>query len=118
MTREGNELNDDKQITYGELLDEVCKFSNVLKSLGIKKGDRVAIYMPMIIELPVVMLACARIGAVHSIVFGGFSAESLSQRTLDAKAKLLITADGAWRGDKIIHLKEISDKVIHVILHY
>jgi acyl-coenzyme A synthetase/AMP-(fatty) acid ligase len=76
--------------------------------------------MPMIIELPVAMLACARIGAVHSIVFGGFSAESLAERTLDAKAKVLITADGVWRGDKIIHLKEISDKVskMSIVVHH
>ncbi|XP_021957486.1 acetyl-coenzyme A synthetase isoform X3 [Folsomia candida] len=109
---EGNDPNDEKQITYGELLDEVCKFANVLKGFGVSKGDRVAIYMPMILELVVAMLAAARLGAIHSIVFGGFSAESLSERTLDAKAKVIVTADGVWRGDKIIHLKEITDKAL------
>ena len=88
------EPGDTRTITYSELLEEVSKFANVLKSLGVTKGDRVCIYMPMIPELPVAMLACARIGAPHSIVFGGFSADSLSDRIDDADAKLLITADG------------------------
>lgn len=109
---EGNDPKNSGHITYGELLKEVCKFSNVLKSLGVKKGDRVGIYMPMILEVLVAMLSCARVGAVHSVVFGGFSAESLGERMFDAKCNILITADGVWRGDKIIHLKEITDKAI------
>ncbi|XP_073257165.1 acetyl-coenzyme A synthetase, cytoplasmic-like [Porites lutea] len=109
---EGNFPGDSKQITYSELLSEVCKFANVLKDKGIKKGDRIAIYMPMINELVVAMLACARIGAVHSIVFGGFSAESLAERILDSKCRILITADGSYRGKKLINLKEISDEAI------
>jgi len=109
---EGNDLEDEMKVTYEELLAEVKKFSNVLKKLGVGKGDRVAIYMPMIIELPVAMLACSRIGAVHSIVFAGFSAESLSGRICDCKAKVLVTADGFYRGDKLVSLKTISDSAI------
>ena len=109
---EGNDVGDQSKITYEELLVDVKLFSNVLKNLGIKKGDRVAIYMPMVIELPIAMLACARIGAVHSIVFAGFSAESLSGRICDCKAKILITADGFYRGDKLIPLKNISDAAL------
>uniref|UniRef100_H2YM80 Acetyl-coenzyme A synthetase n=1 Tax=Ciona savignyi TaxID=51511 RepID=H2YM80_CIOSA len=110
---EGNDPMDSTSITYKKLLAEVCKFSNVLKSLGVKKGDRVAIY-PMIMELVVAMLACARIGAVHSIVFGGFSAESLSGRILDAKCDILVTADGVYRGTKLINLKEIADEALEL----
>src|SRR3954469_19105471 len=88
------EPGDTRTITYSDLLDEVSRFANVLKSLGIQKGDRVAIYLPMIPELPVAMLACARIGAPHSVVFGGFSADALRGRIIDAEAKVLITADG------------------------
>ena len=109
---EGNDIGDDRKITYQELLKEVKLFSNVLKGLGVSKGDRVAIYMPMVIELPVAMLACARIGAVHSIVFAGFSAESLAGRICDCQAKILITADGFYRGDKLIALKKISDGAV------
>ncbi len=86
-----------KQITYQELFDEVCKFSNVLKKYGVKKGDRVCIYMPMILESVIAMLACARVGAIHSVVFGGFSAQALSERIQDASCKLVITTDGAFR---------------------
>nr|XP_026690167.1 acetyl-coenzyme A synthetase, cytoplasmic [Ciona intestinalis] len=111
---EGNDPMDSTSITYKKLLDEVCKFSNVLKSLGVKKGDRVAIYMPMILELVVAMLACARIGAVHSIVFGGFSAEALSSRILDAKCDVLVTADGVYRGTKLIDLKSIADEALEL----
>nr|CAB3219812.1 acetyl-coenzyme A synthetase, cytoplasmic [Phallusia mammillata] len=111
---EGNDPMDCTNITYKKLLDEVCKFSNVLKSLGVKKGDRVAIYMPMIIELVIAMLACARIGAIHSIVFAGFSAESLSSRILDAECDILLTADGVYRGSKLIHLKQIADEAINL----
>jgi acetyl-CoA synthetase len=103
------EPGDTRTITYSELLEEVSKFANVLKSLGVTKGDRVCIYMPMIPELPVAMLACARIGAPHSIVFGGFSADSLSDRIDDADAKLLITADGGYRRGDPFPLKETAD---------
>ena len=103
------EPGDTRTINYSELLEEVSKFANVMKSLGVEKGDRVCIYMPMIPELPVAMLACARIGAPHSIVFGGFSADSLSDRIDDASAKLLITADGGYRRGDPFPLKETAD---------
>ncbi len=96
-------------VTYGELLREVCKFANVLKALGVAKGDRVGIYLPMIPEAAVAMLACARIGAVHSVVFGGFSAEAVSDRMNDAEAKIIITSDGACRRGNIVHLKANVD---------
>ncbi|CAG2068227.1 unnamed protein product, partial [Timema podura] len=107
--REGNDPDDYSRLTYKKLLEEVCKFANVLKSKGITKGDRVVLYMPMILEVVVAMLACSRIGAVHSIVFAGFSAESLGERMCDCKCKVLVTADGVWRGPKLLHLKEICD---------
>ena len=91
------EPGDTRMLTYGELHREVCRFANALKALGVGKGDRVAIYMPMIPELAIAMLACARIGAPHTVVFGGFSAEALRDRINDAGAKLVITADGGWR---------------------
>ena len=91
------EPGDTRTVTYGQLLEEVCRFANVLHALGTERGDRVAIYMPMIPELPVAMLACTRIGAAHSVVFGGFSAEALRDRILDAEAKVVVTADGGWR---------------------
>ena len=103
------EPGDTRTITYNELLEEVSKFSNVLKDLGVEKGDRVCIYMPMILELPVAMLACSRIGAPHSIVFGGFSADSLSDRIDDASAKVLITADGGYRRGDHFPLKDTAD---------
>ncbi|XP_041953972.1 acetyl-coenzyme A synthetase, cytoplasmic isoform X1 [Alosa sapidissima] len=109
---EGNEPGDEMTVTYRELLQQVCKFANVLKSQGVKKGDRVSIYMPMVVELVVAMLACVRIGAVHSIVFAGFSAESLCERILDSQCSLLITADGFYRGDKLINLKVIADDAL------
>ncbi|XP_053338616.1 acetyl-coenzyme A synthetase, cytoplasmic isoform X1 [Clarias gariepinus] len=109
---EGNEPGDEKMVTYRQLLQQVCKFANVLKSLGVKKGDRVSIYMPMVVELVVAMLACARIGAVHSIVFAGFSAESLCERIIDSQCCLLITADGFYRGDKLISLKVIAEEAL------
>ncbi|MBN3285735.1 ACSA protein, partial [Polyodon spathula] len=109
---EGNEPGDEMKITYRELLLQVCKFANVLRSQGVKKGDCVSIYMPMIVELVVAMLACARIGAVHSIVFAGFSAESLCERITDSNCALLITADGFYRGDKLINLKLIADEAL------
>ncbi len=110
------EPNDPKEenvvITYGELYAKVCQFANALKKIGIKKGDTVAIYLPMVPELVVAMLACARIGAIHSIVFAGFSATALSDRIIDASSKLVITADGAYRGAKSILLKEIVDEAV------
>ena len=102
----------EKVYTYKELYDEVNKFANVLKSKGIKKGDRVAIYLPMVPELVITMLACARIGAIHSVVFAGFSANALAERINDAGAKMLITADGGFRGEKIIELKKTSDEAL------
>ena len=99
-------------LTYQELHKEVCKFSNVLKKHGIKKGDRVCLYMPMVPELSIAVLACARIGAIHSVVFAGFSAKSLSDRINDAECQALITADGGFRGDKITPLKAISDEAM------
>ncbi|XP_060595666.1 acetyl-coenzyme A synthetase, cytoplasmic-like isoform X2 [Ruditapes philippinarum] len=109
---EGNSLDDDGQITFNELKERVCKFANVLKSLGVVKGDRVAIYMPMIIDITVAMLACARLGIIHSIVFGGFSVESLSERLIGAQCSVLVTADGVWRGTKLLNLKDIVDNAV------
>ena len=109
---EGNEPGEDKTITYKQLHADVCKFANVLKANGVKKGDRVTIYMPMIPELPVAMLACARIGAMHSIVFGGFSAESLKGRIIDSKSDVVITTDELLRGVKMIPMKSTVDRAI------
>jgi acetyl-CoA synthetase len=103
------EPGDSRTLTYAELHREVCQFANAMKQLGVKKGDRVGIYMPMIPEAAIAMLACARIGAPHSVVFGGFSAEALRDRLVDAEAKLVITADGGFRKDKVIALKEQVD---------
>ena len=101
-----------KSFTYGELFKEVCKFSNVLKKIGIKKGDRVIIYLPMIPEAAISMLACARIGAVHSVVFAGFSANSLSDRINDCLAKAVITSDGNFRGSKTVPVKDVVDEAL------
>ncbi len=109
---EGDDPSVSKKITYKELLHEVCKTANALKKIGIKKGDRVTIYLTMIPELAYVMLACARIGAIHSIIFGGFSAESIAGRILDCKSHFIITADEGIRGGKKIPLKEITDKAL------
>ncbi len=106
---ESDNPNEDKSVTYRELHKEVCKFANVLKSRGVKKGDRVCIYMPMILEASVAMLACTRIGAVHSIVFGGFSPDALSSRILDSNCQTLITADESVRGGKNVPLKSNAD---------
>jgi acetyl-CoA synthetase len=109
---EGNEPGEDGKLTYRQLHGEVCKFANVLKSFGIKKGDRVSIYMPMVVELPIAMLACARIGAIHSVVFGGFSPDSLADRIVDSGCETLITADGVFRGAKPIGLKVNADEAM------
>jgi acetyl-CoA synthetase len=106
------EPGDTRTITYAALLDEVQRFANVLKGLGVERGDRVAIYMPMVPELPVAMLACARIGAAHSVVFGGFSADSLADRINDAECKALITADGGFRRGQAHLLKPIADVAV------
>jgi acetyl-CoA synthetase len=98
--------------TYQQLHREVCKFANVLKGLGVEKGDRVAIYLPVMPETVVAMLACARIGAIHNVVFGGFSAESLAERINDSQARVLITADGGWRRGQVVRLKNEADKAL------
>ena len=103
------EPGDTRVLRYQDLHREVCKFANVLKGLGIETGDRVTLYMPMIPELTIAMLACSRIGAVHSIIFGGFSADAVADRNNDAQAKLVITADGGWRRGKEIPLKAAVD---------
>ncbi|MCU1391583.1 MAG: acsA [Ilumatobacteraceae bacterium] len=106
------EPGDTRTVTYAELLDETQRFANVLKGLGVGKGDRVNIYLPMIPEAAVAMLACARIGAAHSVVFGGFSSQSLSDRINDAEAKVLITADGGWRRGEVFPLKPTADEAL------
>ncbi len=107
---EGDNPAHDKKITYRQLHEDVCKFANVLKTQGVKKGDRVCIYLPMISEAATVMLACTRIGAVHSIVFGGFSAEALKDRILDSDCKYVVCADEGYRGGKTIPIKANVDK--------
>lgn len=109
---EGDNPADDSKITYSELYQAVCKFANALKEKGVKKGDRVCLYMPMIPEAAYAMLACARIGAVHSVVFGGFSPESLKDRILDSDCRVVITADEGVRGGKVIPLKANADKAV------
>ena len=106
------EPGDSREVTYGELLEETCKVANALRAFGVEKGDRVAIYMGMVPETVATMLACARIGAPHSVVFGGFSAQSLKDRINDAEAKVLVTADGAWRRGAVVALKDIADEAI------
>ena len=106
------EPGDSRVLTYGDLHREVCRFANVLRGFGVRKGDRVAIYMPMVPELPIAMLACARIGAVHSIVFGGFSAEALRDRINDAGARVLVTADGGFRRGSVVELKAAADEAL------
>lgn len=110
---EGNGIGESIQITYAELYEKVCRFANVLKKYGVKKGDRVCIYLPMIPEIVFVMLACARIGAIHSVVFAGFSPDSLKSRILDAGCTILITADEGLRGEKMIPLKENGDLALN-----
>ncbi len=109
---EGDSPNEDKKITYRELHEEVCRLANVLKAQGVKKGDRVCLYLPMIPEAAVSMLACARIGAVHSIVFGGFSPDSLKDRIADAEAKVVITSDEGLRGGRKVPMKANADKAL------
>ena len=109
---EGDNPNDSKELSFQELHDEVCKFANVLKDLGVKKGSRVCIYMPMILEAAFAMLACTRIGAIHSVVFGGFSPESLKDRILDANCEMVITADEGLRGGKVVPLKSNVDEAL------
>ncbi len=106
------EPGDSRTLTYLQLHREVCKFANALKMMGIHKGDRVTIYMPMVPEAAIAMLACARIGATHSVIFGGFSSEAVADRNNDAKAKLVITADGGWRRGKVVPLKENVDAAL------
>ncbi|MEW5936635.1 MAG: acetate--CoA ligase [Candidatus Thermoplasmatota archaeon] len=108
----GNEPDEGKRITYRELYTEVCRFANVLKRHGVKKGDTVTIYMPMIPELPIAMLACARIGAVHSVVFGGFSAESLRGRIMDCRSRVVVVANGGMRANKCVPMKANCDIAI------
>src|SRR3954469_11229429 len=106
------EPGDRRTLTYWDLYVEVQKFANVLKSFGVKRGDRVAIYMPLIPEVAIAMLACTRIGAIHSVVFGGFSSESLRDRINDSKCKVLITADGGYRRGSVVPLKRNADKAV------
>lgn len=107
-----NPVEQAKVLTYADLFSEVSRFANVLLNMGIRKGDRVGIYMPMVPELVIAMLACARIGAIHSIIFAGFSAQSLAERLMDAKTCMLITSDGGFRGSKTIPIKEIADEAM------
>jgi acetyl-CoA synthetase len=109
---EGDDPLESRKVTFGELYDQVNRFAAVLKSGGVQKGDRVIIYMPMIVELAVAMLACARIGACHSVVFGGFSAEALANRIQDCQAKMVITVDGGYRAGKVIPLKNTVDAAL------
>jgi len=106
------DIGDSKTLTYQELYYHVSKFANVLKKHGVKKGDRVSIYLPMVLELPIAMLACARIGAIHSVVFGGFSADALRDRMLDCGAKMLVCADGYYRGGRVIRSKDNANEAL------
>jgi len=106
------EPGDRRVLTYGDLARDVSVCANAMKKLGLKKGDRVAIYLPMIPELAVSMLACARIGAVHTVIFAGFSAESIRDRVQDSQAKMVITGDGGWRRGKVLPLKDTVDDAL------
>ena len=109
---ESDDGRESTKLTYKQLHEKVCKFSNALKNNNVKKGDRVCIYMPLIVETAVAMLACTRIGAVHSVVFGGFSAKALSDRILDAECKIIVTANEGMRGGKVIPIKNIVDQAL------
>ncbi|MCL6229155.1 acetate--CoA ligase [Bartonella bilalgolemii] len=115
---ESDDPNIDQKITYNALYEKVCRFANILKKYGIKKGDRVTIYLPMIPEAAYAMLACARIGAIHSVIFAGFSAEAIAGRLIDCESTFIITADQALRGGKTINLKENIDQAIHIAAHH
>ncbi|HIH67869.1 MAG TPA: AMP-binding protein, partial [Candidatus Nitrosotenuis sp.] len=106
------ENEDRKSVTYGELLDSVQRLANGLKSLGVKKGDRITIYLPMVPELIVSILACARIGAIHTVIFSGFSSQSIRDRLVDSQSKIIITADGGFRRGNVVKLKEVVDLAI------
>src|SRR5690606_14107892 len=106
------EPGDIRTLTYKQLHREVCKFANALESLGLKKGDRAAIYMPMVPEAAIAMLACARLGVIHTVIFGGFSSEAIKDRINDCKAKLVITADGGWRRGKVFELMSAVDRAL------
>lgn len=106
------EPGDSRTLTFSEMKDEVSRIANALKALGVQKGDRVCIYMPMVPELPMTMLACTRIGAAHTVVFGGFSADSVRERANDATCKVIVTADGGWRRGNVVQLKQITDEAL------
>ncbi|MFN5821014.1 MAG: AMP-binding protein, partial [Novosphingobium sp.] len=110
---EGDDASQQRRLTYRELHEEVCRMANALKALGAKRGDRVTIYMPMIPEAAVAMLACSRIGAIHSVVFGGFSPEALAGRIQDCDSNLVITADAGMRGGKLVPLKANVDEALN-----
>ena len=114
---EGDSPDESRTLTYQDVYRETCKFANALKKVGVKKGDRVTIYLPMVPELAIAMLACARIGAIHSVVFGGFSAESLKNRIEDCKSDVIVTADGGFRGGRIVPLKVTTDEAIKDLPH-
>ncbi|MEC7944334.1 MAG: AMP-binding protein, partial [Pseudomonadota bacterium] len=109
---EGDEPSDSKTLTYRELYEEVCRFANVLKNNGVKKGDRVTIYLPMVPEIAVAVLACARIGAIHSVIFGGFSPDSIAGRIHDSDSTLIVTADEGMRGGRPVPLKKNADEAL------
>ncbi|MEN0087847.1 MAG: AMP-binding protein, partial [Pseudomonadota bacterium] len=111
---EGDDPGDDLKITYRELHGHVCRLANAMKDMGVKKGDRVTLYMPMVPEAAYAMLACTRIGAIHSIVFGGFSPDALAQRVVDCESSIIITADEGLRGGKKVPLKANADAAIHI----
>jgi len=113
---QGEPLEENRIFTYQQLHYHVCKFANVLQKFGVKKGDRVSIYLPMIPELPMAMLACARIGAIHSVVFGGFSSNALRDRINDCGSKILITADGYYRGGRIVQNKANANEALKIVL--
>ena len=109
------EPGDSRDITYTQLHLEVCRLANALKARGVQKGDRIAVYLPMIPELAISVLACARIGAVHSVIFAGFSADSIRDRVLDSETRMVITADGGYRRGKVLELKKIVDEGVELV---